>query len=219
MNNKEKAQKIIGILNNQFEKWSAPVQELEKVRGKDPFKILLSTIISLRTKDEVTIEASKRLFKILSKPKDINKIKTNDIEKAIYPAGFYKNKSKQIEKISYTLLTQHDSTVPDNRDELIKFEGIGRKTANLILAEGYNQDTICVDTHVHRISNRIGFIKTHTPYETEIELEKILHTKLYKIYNKLLVGLGQTICKPISPKCSMCPIENLCQKEQVINHR
>lgn len=221
MNNKKeiKIEKIISILKVESKKWNAPVLGLISLHKKDPFRILISTIISLRTKDEITIKTSKNLFKILKKPKDIYFISTKDIEEAIYPCGFYKRKSIQIKNICEKLSTDFDSKIPNDINELLKFKGIGRKTANLVLSEAYSIPTICVDTHVHRISNRLGFIKTKTPTETEFELKKRLDKKYWKEYNSLLVAFGQTICRPISPYCSKCPIKKYCKKTGITQHR
>lgn len=211
--------KIISILREESKKWNVPVVTLIALHDKDPFKVLLSTIISLRTKDEVTIEASKRLFKILSKPSDIEKVEIKDIEKAIYPCGFYKRKAIQIKDICIKLNKEFNGKVPDEIDILLKFKGIGRKTANLVVAEGYKKPAMCVDTHVHRISNRIGCVETKNPEETEFALRKILPVENWNEYNTIMVAFGQSICRPISPKCSQCPINKYCFKKGVEKSR
>jgi len=211
--------KVIEILEKESKNWIVPVVTLIAIQDKDPFKVLLSTIISLRTKDEVTIEASKRLFKILNKPQDIDEISTKEIEKAIYPTGFYKRKSIQIKKICERLNNEFNSKVPDDLDVLLTFEGIGRKTANLVLTEGFQIPAMCVDVHVHRISNRIGYVKTKTPEETEYALRDKLPIKYWIRYNSLLVAFGQSICRPISPHCSKCLISNYCKKINVEKSR
>jgi endonuclease-3 len=219
MNKEMKIAKIISILDKEFERWDVPVIKLKNIRGDEPYKILISTIISLRTRDEVTIDASKRLFKLLDKPFDVKSVSVEQIENAIYPAGFYRRKARQIKDISNMILSKYKGVVPDNIDELLKFEGIGRKSANLILSEGYGQNYICVDTHVHRISNRLGIINTKDVYESEIELGKVLPEKYYRKYNYILVGFGQKICKPISPFCSVCPVKKLCDRVGVDSSR
>lgn len=206
---------IIEILKRESSKWEVPSVTLIALQEKDPFKVLISTIISLRTKDEVTIESSKRLYKILNKPEDITKITIKELEKAIYPAGFYKRKAIQIKKVCEKLILEYNSEIPKDIDTLLKFEGVGRKTANLVLSEGYNIPAMCVDTHVHRISNRLGYIKTKTPEESEIILRRKLPIKYWNIYNSLLVAFGQSICRPISPHCSKCPVEKYCKKINV----
>ncbi len=210
---------VMKILKNESKNWDVPSVTLIGLQEKDAFKVLLSTIISLRTKDEVTIDASKRLFKILEKPEDITKIQIGDIEKAIYPCGFYKRKAIQIKKACERLVLEFHSKVPDDIDILMTFEGVGRKTANLVVSEGYGLSAMCVDTHVHRISNRLGYIKTKTPEESEIELRKKLPLKYWNEYNALMVAFGQSICRPISPKCSECEIFQYCRRIGVLKSR
>lgn len=211
--------KVIEILKEEFKQWKVPVVTLIALQSKDPFKVLLSTIISLRTKDEVTIKASKRLFEIISKPKDIFNLNINQIEKAIYPTAFYRRKAIQIKKICEILVKDFNSIVPNKIETLLNFDGVGRKTANLVLAEGYQIFAMCVDVHVHRISNRFGFIKTKNPKETEFELREKLPKKYWIRYNTILVAFGQSICRPVSPFCSKCPVVKYCKKVDVIKHR
>ena len=218
-NNKIDIDIIMKILLEESKKWKVPVITLIVLQNKDPFKVLISTIISLRTKDEVTIRASKKLFKILKRPKDAYNLTPQDIEDAIYPAGFYQRKSKQIRDICIKLVEEFDSKVPNEIDTLLTFKGIGRKTANLVLTEGFQIPAMCVDTHVHRISNRIGYIKTNTPNLSEIALRYKLPLKYWNQYNTVLVAFGQQICKPISPWCSLCPIEKYCSKINVNKQR
>ena len=211
--------KVLEILEKEFPKWKAPVVSLMAQQTKDPFKVLISTIISLRTKDETTAKASKKLFSVASTPEEIAKLSEEEIAKLIYPAGFYKNKAKTIKEVSKIIIEKYDGKVPDKLEELLKFKGVGRKTANLVLSEGFGKPAICVDIHVHRISNRLGFVKTKTPEETEFALMEKLPEKYWNKINKLLVGFGQTICKPVSPYCSKCPVENLCKKKNIKTFR
>ncbi|WP_456484992.1 endonuclease III domain-containing protein [Desulfurobacterium sp.] len=211
--------KIVEILKRESKKWDVPVVSLMSRHDRDPFKILISTILSLRTKDEVTARASERLFKKADNPYDMVKLSEKEIEELIYPVGFYRNKAKTIKEICKTLIEKYDGKVPDSLDELLKLKGVGRKTANLVVTLGFNKPGICVDTHVHRIMNRIGYVKTKTPEETEFALRKKLPKKYWKIINELLVSLGQHICHPISPKCSICPIRDYCQKVGVRRSR
>ena len=212
--------KVLDILEKEFPKWNAPVVSLmAKREHRTPFQILISTIISLRTKDEVTAEASERLFKLADNPYDMLKLSEEEIAKAIYPAGFYRNKAKTIKKISQILVEKYNGQVPDTLEELLKLPGVGRKTANLVLALSFNKPAICVDVHVHRITNRLGFVKTKTPEETELELMKKVPKKYWNKINDLLVAFGQTICKPISPFCSKCPVSQYCEKVGVDRHR
>ncbi len=188
-------------------------------RKKDPFRILISTVISLRTKDEVTLLASERLFEKADTPENISKLTEETISKLIYPAGFYKTKAKNIKQIAQILLSQYGGKVPSNMEDLLKLPGVGRKTANLVLNLGFGIDGICVDTHVHRISNRMGWVKTKTPEETERELMKILPQKYWIEINEILVKFGQNVCSPISPWCSKCPVLEHCQRVGVAKSR
>ena len=197
----------------------APVVTIIKERTKDPYQILISTILSLRTKDEVTHKASKKLFQAADTPEKMVKLTSKEIEELIYPVGFYHTKAKNIIEISKILINEYNGNVPDDLDELLKLPGVGRKTANLVITLGFGKDGICVDTHVHRISNRLGYVKSKNPFETEMQLREKLPRKWWIKYNDLLVAFGQTICKPISPLCSKCPIEKYCPKIGVKNHR
>jgi endonuclease III len=189
-----------------------PIVTLTAKTSLDPFKVLISTILSLRTLDTVTAQVSKRLFKIADNPHDMLKVHVKEVEKAIYPVGFYKTKARTILYICCELVEKYDSKVPDDMDELLKLKGVGRKTANLVATLGYGKLGICVDTHVHRVSNRLGYIKTKTPYETEMELRGKLPKKYWIEYNNILVTFGQHLCRPISPKCSVCPVKEYCDK-------
>lgn len=188
-------------------------------KKRDPFRILMSTVLSLRTKDQVTDEASERLFAIADTPRDLSKTPVRIIEKAIYPVGFYKTKARSIKRIAAELEKDYAGIVPDSIDELLKFKGVGRKTANLVVTLGYGKDGICVDTHVHRVSNRLGLVDTKTPEKTEFELMDVLPRKHWIGYNELLVSFGQSVCKPISPHCSICPLQKECPQIGVGKHR
>lgn len=197
----------------------APIVTLIKERTNDPYRILISTILSLRTKDNVTSIASKKLFQKAHTPFQMLKLNKKEIENLIFPVGFYHRKAENILEISKTLVENYNAKVPSSIDELLKFKGVGRKTANLVVTLGFGKPGICVDTHVHRISNRFGYVKTKTPDKTEMVLRKKLPQEWWIRYNDLLVAFGQTICKPISPLCSKCPIAQYCPKIGVKNHR
>lgn len=203
---------IIRILKKEVKKWEAPAVSKIAEKSKDPFKVLISCILSLRTKDITTAAASHRLFSLASSPGDMLKIPVGRIEQTIFPVGFYRTKARNIIEICRTLTEHYDSIVPDSIDELLKLKGVGRKTANLVVTVGYDKDGICVDTHVHRISNRWGYIKTKTPEKTEEALRSKLPGKYWKIFNDLLVTFGQNLCKPISPLCSQCKIAEYCKR-------
>ncbi|BAL81415.1 endonuclease III domain-containing protein [Caldisericum exile] len=211
--------KILPKLEKFVQNLGVPVVTRIKDRDFDPFKILIGTILSLRTKDETTEEAANRLFEVVKTPEDLIKLSEKDIEKLIYPVGFYKRKAKQIKEVAKTLIEKYDGRVPNDLEELLKLKGVGRKTANLVITEAFDDYGICVDTHVHRISNRLGWVKTKNPEQTEMELRKILPKKYWKTINPILVTFGQNICKPISPLCSKCPIEPLCPKIGVTKSR
>ncbi len=179
---------------------------------KDPYTVLIACILSLRTNDRTTYPATLRMLKLAKTPQEMMAVKVEDLEKAIYPVGFYKNKAGQIIELSKILVEKYDGKVPCNIDELCKFKGVGRKTANLVLSEGFNKPAICVDVHVHRIFNRLGYVKTKNPEETEFALREKLPKKYWIPINSLMVTHGQNVCKPINPKCSDCPIEKYCQK-------
>lgn len=178
----------------------------------DPYLVLISCILSLRTNDRTTYPATLRMLELGRTPKDFANLDVKVLEKAIYPVGFYANKAQQIVTLSQELVEKYDSKVPDEIEELIKFKGVGRKTANLVLSEGFKKPAICVDVHVHRIFNRLGYVKTLTPEETEFALRAKLPEKHWIDINSLLVTHGQNVCKPIKPKCEECPIEKYCKK-------
>ena len=181
-------------------------------KKNDPFAVLVSCIISLRTRDEVTEMASARLFSLAKLPAELLELSNAKIEKAIYPAAFYRNKTKSLKELCQVLVKEYYGKVPDKLEELLKLKGVGRKTANLTLILGHNKLGICVDIHVHRISNRWGYVKTKSPDETEMVLREILPKRFWKSYNDLLVSFGQNLCKPVSPFCSSCPVEEQCPK-------
>ena len=210
---------ILKILEKAYKISKAPSVTLIAERTNEPFNVLLSTLISLRTKDEVTIEASERLFKKASNFKDIQKLNQNEIEKLIYPAGFYKTKALRMKEIANIIENEHNGKIPDTIEGLLKLPGVGRKTANLVVSLGFNKPGLCVDTHVHRITNRIGWVKTKTPDDTEFALRNILPQKYWRPINDYLVSYGQTICKPISPFCSKCGLNDICPKVNVDKSR
>ncbi len=199
---------VLKRLKKEYPKWNAPVVSLMAQTTKDPFRILISTILSLRTKDQVTEQASRRLYDVAATPEAISKLPLKTLERLIYPVGFYRNKARQIHDICLILLDKYAGKVPSTEEELLSFKGVGRKTANLVLSLGFDIPAICVDTHVHRISNRLGFIKTKTPEETEMALCKKLPKPWWRTVNELLVAFGQTLCRPVGPKCPECPVTN-----------
>lgn len=178
----------------------------------NPYLVLIACILSLRTNDRTTYPATLRMLELAKTPKAMKKVKVEDLAKAIYPVGFYENKAKQIIELSRQIDEELDGKVPDTIEELVKFNGVGRKTANLVLSQGFNKPAICVDVHVHRIFNRLGYVCTKNPEETEFALREKLPQKYWIDINTLMVTHGQNICKPTKPKCSECPIANYCAK-------
>ena len=176
----------------------------------DPFKVLICCILSLRTNDLTTYPCSLRMLELGTKPEDFLNIDVDTLAKAIYPVGFYRKKAQQILDISKELVEKYNGQVPKSIDELVKFKGVGRKTANLVMAKGFDEPAICVDVHVHRISNRLGWVKTKTPEETEMELRKLLPVKYWLDINTILVTFGQNLCKPQKPMCDICPVKQYC---------
>ncbi len=188
-------------------------------RDRTPFHVLISCVLSLRTKDQTTREASHRLFAAANNPEDMASLPLQRLERLIYPVGFYRTKAKNIKEMCKVLTEEYHGKVPDEIDELLKLKGVGRKTANLVVTLGYQKPGICVDTHVHRITNRWGYVKTKNPHETEFALRKKLPEKYWLTVNDLLVTYGQNVCVPISPKCSVCRIGEYCKKVGVSRHR
>ncbi|MEA1912467.1 MAG: endonuclease III [candidate division WOR-3 bacterium] len=205
--------KVLKILKKEYRKWKDPIVTEIAKSTRDPFRILISTVLSARTKDAVTRESSRKLFLRASTPREMANLEPREIEQLIYPVGFYKTKAKKIPKIAEILMEKFDGRVPDRIDQLLELPGVGRKTANLVVTLGFGKPGICVDTHVHRISNRFGYVKTKAPEETEFALKKKLPEEWWIIYNDLLVTLGQNICLPRKPKCGKCVVENFCEKK------
>lgn len=203
--------RIIPILKKEIRKYQMPIVSEVALRN-DPFRVLISCILSLRTKDETTAGASKRLFAKAPTAKKLAAMPVRDIEKLIYPVGFYKTKARRIRDIAKVLIENYHSKVPDTIEELLKLKGVGRKTANIVVTIGFKKPGVAVDTHVHRISNRLGYVMTKTPEQTEFALRKKLPKRYWLIYNDLLVTWGQNICRPISPLCSKCKIRPYCNR-------
>ena len=202
--------KIVENLKNANQTRSEFVELMEQFN--DPYLVLIGCILSLRTNDKTTYPATLRMLDLAKTPEQMAKVKVEDLAQAIYPVGFYENKAKQIIELSRQIVEELDGKVPDEIEDLIKFNGVGRKTANLVLAKGFNKPAICVDVHVHRIFNRLGYVKTKTPEETEFALRKKLPKKHWIDINTLIVTHGQNVCKPQKPNCSACPIAEYCKK-------
>ncbi len=203
--------KAIALVKKAVSKWKTPaVAEIAK--DKNPYRVLISCVLSLRTQDRTTEAASARLFKLADSPLGMSALTEGEIMRAIYPVGFYRTKAKVIKDISGRLLSDYGGRVPDTIEGLLLLPGVGRKTANLVVTMGYGLPGICVDTHVHRITNRWGYVKTKTPEETETALREKLPKRYWLEINDLLVTFGQNQCRPISPFCSTCPVKAFCER-------
>jgi endonuclease-3 len=211
--------RALAVLRREAAGWNAPIVSFIAVQHGDPFRTLISCILSLRTKDATTAAASSRLFARAHTPEAILALSPKTLERLIYPVGFYRTKARVIRGICSDLIEKFDGRVPDEIDALLTLKGVGRKTANLVVTEAYAKPGICVDTHVHRISNRWGLVRTKTPDKTEIALREVLPLRHWIEYNGILVAFGQTICHPTSPWCSRCKIASLCPRIGVVRSR
>src|ERR1700685_1094328 len=204
--------RVLRVLRREAPKWNAPIVGFIAVQHGDPFRTLISCILSLRTKDATTSAASSRLFARANTPAAMLALAPKTLERLIYPVGFYRTKARVIRGICRDLIDKFDGRVPDEIDALLTLKGVGRKTANLVVTEAYAKPGICVDTHVHRISNRWGLVRTTTPDKPEIALRAVLPSRHWLEYNRILVAFGQTICHPTSPWCSRCKIAAMCPR-------
>jgi endonuclease-3 len=211
--------RVLGILKAAAPQWNAPVVTLINTHERDPFRTLTSCILSLRTKDEVTAVASRRMFAIAGTPATMAAVDEDELARTIYPVGFYRTKAKQLVGIAQQILERFGGNVPDEIDALLTLPGVGRKTANLVVGQAFAKPAICVDTHVHRITNRWGYVHTKTPEQTELALRAKLPARHWLEINDLLVAFGQTLCHPTSPKCSECPIARYCPRIGVVRSR
>jgi len=218
MKKAEKISKVMEILIKEYTGTRQPtIRRTSKKR--DPFKVLISCLLSLRTQDRNTEKASKNLFAVVKSPEDIIKIPTKQLERLIYSSGHYKKKARILKHVSQELIERFNSQIPNNKEKLLSIKGIGPKTANIVLAFAYDQEVLPVDTHCHRIPNRLGWVKTKTPEQTEKELEKILPRKYWREFNTVFVLFGKTLCQPVSPWCSKCPVRNYCPRINVVKSR
>lgn len=215
-----RALQIIHILRKATAHMTPPAgATIVKKFGRDPYLVLISCLLSLRAKDAASLAASCKLFEHAKTPREMIKLPLKKIEELVFATGFYHNKAKTILSVSHELLDRFDGKVPHTRQELMSIKGVGPKTAALVLADGFEIPAICVDVHVHRISNRLGLIHTKTVEETEIELQKILPKENWREWNSLMVMWGQNICVPVSPFCSKCPLFDVCSRVGVKRSR
>ena len=211
--------RVLHLVQETIKAWEPPALNKIADESRDPFRVLISCILSQQTKDAVTGQASARLYRLADRPETLLALSERRIARAIYPVSFYRTKARTIRQVCRDVLTRFKGLVPDRLEALLSLNGVGRKTANLVLTVGYRKPGICVDTHVHRISNRWGYVRTKTPEQTEMILRQKLPKRHWITYNDLLVPFGQHVCRPISPFCSRCPVEHWCAKVGVTTHR
>jgi len=210
---------VIRTLRKHASAWRATALAEVAVHWRNPFCVLIAGLLSLRTKDETTGPAAARLFALADTPEGIRRLRPRTIERAIYPVGFYRTKARVLREVSRDLIARFGGGVPDDVDTLLTLKGVGRKTANLVVTQGFNKPGICVDVHVHRISNRWGYVTTRNPEETEMALRRRLPRRYWIGYNDLLVSFGQNVCLPVSPRCSQCPVRPGCPRKGVRHSR
>lgn len=211
--------RAVALLEEEVQGLEAPVVDLVAAQTRDPFKILVATILSARTRDEVTAAACRRLFKRVEKPEDLEAVGVEELEKILRPVGFYRNKAKHLTRLPTALRELFHSRIPDDVDSLVRLPGVGRKTANLVVAVAFNKPAVCVDTHVHRIMNIWGYVQTKTPLETETALREKLPRRYWIRINSLLVAFGQAVCKPVRPHCDRCILFDVCPRIGVTPRR
>jgi endonuclease III len=207
------------LLKRAYEKHEAPIVELVKAQTQDPFKILVATILSARTKDGTTADVVQRLFGVVRRPCDLRRLSQRRLEKLIFPIGFFRTKSRHLRQLPVVMDALFKGRIPDTIEDLCRLPGVGRKTANLVMTQAFDKHAICVDVHVHRISNRLGLLKTRTPLETEMTLRRILPRRYWKTWNSFLVSHGQRVCTPRGPHCDACGLRRHCARVGVIASR
>jgi endonuclease III len=203
---------VYRLLRKEFDKHRMPVVELIELQTNDPFKVLVTTILSARTKDQTTAAAAKRLFTKVTTPADLSRLTVAQIEKLVYPVGFYRDKARHLKELPAVLQEKFAGTIPQTVEELIELPGVGRKTANLVVAVAFDKPAVCVDIHVHRIFNRLGYLSTKTPFDTEMELRAHLPIGYWTTFNSYFVSFGQNRCHPVRPQCDGCPIAKYCAR-------
>lgn len=200
------------ILKKHYDAHKAPVVEFIAVQTKDPFRVLVTTVLSARTKDETTSQAAQRLFHVVKDIADLRAIPEDSLARLIFPVGFYHTKAKHLKQLPDALDAKFGGMIPSTVEELCELPGVGRKTANLVVAVAFNKPAICVDVHVHRICNRLGLLRTGDPFESEMTLREILPKRYWITWNSFLVSFGQTLCHPVRPECSVCPVHKYCDR-------
>jgi len=212
--------RVIARLRRIAPRWNTTaLMAITEATGRDPFRILIACLLSLRTRDETTGPAAARLFALAATPADLLAVPAPQVERAIYPVGFYRTKAGVIHRVCHDLLERFEGRVPADLDALLTLHGVGRKTANLVITFGFGLPGICVDTHVHRITNRLGFVRTRSPDATEMALRRRLPPRHWIALNDLLVAFGQHVCHPTSPRCTTCPVVTSCARAGVAHSR
>gem|GEM_PF-199154 len=211
MNNSDLS-KLHRALKQHYQTHAAPIVDLVEAQTHDPFHVLVATILSARTRDETTAAVCKRLFRVVRSPRDLQRLSQRRLERLIFPVGFFRTKARHLKQLPLSINKLFKGQIPDSIEALCKLPGVGRKTANLVLAVAFNRPAICVDVHVHRICNRLGIIRTSTPLQTEMALRRILPVQYWKTWNSFLVAYGQTTCTPRNPKCGECTIAAFCRQ-------
>lgn len=207
------------LLRREFEKRTAPIIDLVTAQTHDPFRILVATILSARTKDQTTANAVRRLFEKVRRPDDLRRLSQRAVEKLIFPVGFFRTKARHLRQLPERMDQLFGGRIPDTIEDLCRLPGVGRKTANLVATMAFDKHAICVDIHVHRISNRFGLIRTRNPLESEMALRRILPKRYWKTWNSYLVSFGQTVCTPRNPRCAACCIRRRCARVGVTASR
>lgn len=216
----KEVEKVMQILEKNFKfNDRTTLNRMKEEKNPNAFKILISCLLSLRTKDENTEKVSKQLFEVADTPEEIAKMNIKKLEKLIYSSGHYHKKARTLKSVSKELIERFNSKVPDREEDLLSIKGIGRKTANIVLSFAFGKEVLPIDTHCHKIPNRLGWIETKTPEQTELALKEILPEKYWREFNAIFVLFGKTICVPISPKCSICPVYDYCERIGVVRSR
>ncbi len=203
---------VLEALKRHYERTNAPVRRFQEIRGRDPWRILVATILSARSRDQVTAPLCLRLFERAPSPEALENMPREELEGLLRPLGFFRSKARHLHELTGVLRMEFGGRIPSTREGLLRLPGVGPKTASLVLAEAFGLPAVCVDVHVHRISNRFGLVATQTPRQTEAALQKILPPRRWNEWNRYLVALGQTVCLPRRPRCAICPLRNLCDR-------
>lgn len=206
---------VMRTLKREYQNQQTPIVELIRTQGKNPFSVLVATILSARTLDQTTAAACRKLFRVIRNLDDLRRIPRSRLERLVYPVGFYRTKARMLKRLPGVVTKRFGGVIPDSVEELVQLPGVGRKTANLVVVVAFNKPAICVDVHVHRLSNRWGLVRTRTPLQTEMVLRRRLPLKYWRLFNAYLVSFGQSVCRPVRPHCGTCPIYAQCARKGI----